>query len=177
VSITLPARALGFWDVTRQRRIVETGDYDLFLGRSAADTPAGTVLSVRGETIPDRNLTTATPAISYDTYSGTTLVDTTKAAGTAVSATGPGQWIAFSHVALGSATSLTARVSRTGAAATIQVRLDGPAGTLLGTVNVPDTGSRYAWADSTAALAGAAGTHDLYLVFTGAARLDTVTLR
>jgi beta-glucosidase len=177
VSITLPAKALEFWDVTRQRRVVETGDYDLLLGDSATNTPVSTVLSVHGETIPDRNLSTATPAITYDTYSGTTLVDTTKAAGTAVSATGAGQWIAFSDVALGSAAALTARVSRTGgSAATIEARLDGPTGTLLGTVTVPDTAARYTWADASAALAGATGTHDLYLVFTGPARLDTVRL-
>jgi beta-glucosidase len=178
VAITLPAKELEFWDVTRQRRVVETGDYDLLIGGSAANTPASTVLSVRGETIPDRNLATATPAITYDAYSGTTLVDTTKAAGTAVAATGAGQWIAFSDVALGSATALTARVSRTGgSAATIQARLDSPTGTLLGTLTVPDTGARYTWTDATATLTGATGTHDVYLVFTGAARLDTLRLQ
>ena len=94
-------------------------------------------------------------------------------------ATASGQWIKFGSVAWpATATTLTASVARAGpAAASIQVRLDHPtSGTLLGTVTVPSTGDRRTWVDARATLQAASGQHDVYLVFTGAAAVNTVTV-
>ena len=94
-----------------------------------------------------------------------------------MSATAAGQWIAFRSVAVGAATAVTARVSRPGAAAaTIEVRLGSPTGTRVATLALPRTADRYTWTTASAALAGAAGRQDLYLVFTAPALLDTVNL-
>lgn len=70
----------------------------------------------------------------------------------------------------------TARVANPGAASTVQIRLGHPVtGRLLGTAAVPTTDDAYTY--TTAALAAAAGRHDVYVVFTGPARLATLTLR
>jgi beta-glucosidase len=180
VNLTLKAADLAFWDVTRSRPVVESGTYDILLGTSAASTPASLALTVTGETIPARQLTgPATPAATFDDYNGVSLVDTTRAAGTAVAATASGQWIKFGTVAWpAAASSLTANVSRAGGgAATIQVRLDNPtSGPLLGTVPVPDTADRRSWRDVRVPLRAASGQHDVYLVFTGPAALNTITV-
>jgi beta-glucosidase len=178
VRIPLKRSDLAFWDVTRSRPVVEGGTYDILVGASATDMRRTATLQVKGETIPPRDLRATTAAWTFDDYAGTTLVDTTKAAGTAVAATAAGQWITFADANLGSGvTKITARVSTPGAApAGIQVRLGGPNGRLLGTLAVPATGDRYAWTTATGSLRRAAGRHDVYLVFTGAAQVDSVRI-
>jgi beta-glucosidase len=178
VTLTLKASDLAFWDVTRSRPVVETGTYDLLLGGSSARVQASAALDVRGERIPARDLSGTTVAETFDDYSGTTLVDATRTSGTAVAATAAGQWIAFTDVALdGGARSVTAQVANASTTpATIEVRLDGPAGRLVGTIAVPATGSRYSWTNVSSALHAVPGRHDVYLVFTGPGELDSIRL-
>ncbi|GAA4455057.1 glycoside hydrolase family 3 protein [Phytohabitans houttuyneae] len=178
-SVRIPLRAgdLSYWDVTRGRPVVESGTYDLLVGSSATDIRRTATLKVKGETTPPRTLRAPVAAWTFDDYAGTTLVDTTKQAGTAVAATAAGQWVRYSDVDLGGGPGrATLRVSAD-APAGVEVRLDHPTrGRLLGTVAVPATGGRYAWTEVSGALARTGGRHDVYLVFTGAARLDTVRL-
>ncbi|SDZ28792.1 beta-glucosidase [Micromonospora pattaloongensis] len=180
VRLSLRAADLAFWDVTRERRVVENASHDVLIGASAADIRGRASLRVRGETIPPRDLSAApVAAMNFDDYSGVTLVDTTKAAGTAVAATAAGQWIEFADVAFPpDTTAISARVATPGdSPARIELRLGHPTrGRSIGTIAVPATGDRYAWTTVSADLRRAAGRHDLYLVFTGAARLDTVRL-
>ncbi|SCG72624.1 Cellulose binding domain-containing protein [Micromonospora humi] len=79
-----------------------------------------------------------------------------------------GDYIKVKGVAFGSgATSYTARVASAGSGGTIELRLDGTGGPLVGTCRVSGTGGWQTWADTTCAVSGATGTHDLYLRFTG----------
>ncbi|MEV7328839.1 glycoside hydrolase family 3 C-terminal domain-containing protein [Micromonospora sp. NPDC093244] len=179
VILRLPAADLAHWDVTRSRWVVESSVHDLMVGASAGDIRARTQIRVRGETVPDRDLSRTTRAENFDRYSGVRLLDETKASGTVVGATGAGQWIAFADAALRpGARTLTARVARAGAGTgTIQVRLGSPTGRLLGTVTVPSTGDDYRYVSVEADLARAAGTHDVYLVFDSPLRLATFSIR
>jgi hypothetical protein len=144
---------------------------------SATDIRRTATLKVKGETIPPRDLRGPVAAWTFDEYAGTTLVDTTRTAGTAVAATAAGQWVGYSDVDLrGGPCRAALRVSAD-APATVEVRLDHPTrGRPLGTVTVPATGGRYAWTDVSAALRRVGGRHDVYLVFTAPVRLDTVRL-
>lgn len=173
------ASDLQFWDVTRNKWVLETGRYDLMAGGSSADTPQSAALAVHGEVIPPRDLSVPTQAQNFDDYSsGVQLVDTSKAAGTSVASAGGGQWIKFAGALLKDPRTFTASVASAGTGGSIQVRLDNPSsGRLLGTVQVPDTGSVYTYQTVTAPLASVTGQHDVYLVFTGQARLDTFSLR
>ncbi|MGW5608960.1 glycoside hydrolase family 3 C-terminal domain-containing protein [Streptomyces sp. NPDC003753] len=176
VRLKLRDSDLAHWDVTRSKWVVETGTYDVMIGASSTDIRTRTSLKVRGETIPPRDLSGVTRAENFDDYSAVSLVDESKASGTAVSATADGAWLKFTDTRLGSgASTLTARLA--GAAGTLEVRLGSPTGRLLGTAHVDGTSSPYTYATVTAALTGASGRADVYLVLSKGLRLSTFTLR
>src|SRR5262249_4410761 len=60
-----------------------------------------------------------------------------------------------------------ARVASAGAGGNIQIHLDSPSGTLVGTSSVPGTGGPQTYADAFCQLNGASGIHSVYLVYTG----------
>lgn len=65
------------------------------------------------------------------------------------------------------AASFAARVASNTNGGNIELRLDGVAGTLVGTCAVTKTGGWQTWSTSTCSVAGAKGVHDLFLKFTG----------
>lgn len=95
----------------------------------------------------------------------------------AVDTTGPvlmglcgGAWLKYSAVDFGAGvSSFTADVGVPAAYAggQIEVRLDSPTGTLVGTLTVAGTGQWSTLVPQTTAIAGATGRHNLYLVFRG----------
>jgi beta-glucosidase len=176
VGFTLRAPDLAHWDVAQGRFVVEPGAYDVLVGRSSADVQLATTLEVAGEPIPPRALRGRdTAAVDFDDHHRVELVDETRTRGDAVAATGPGGWIEFREVDFGDGVErFTAQVAKEGGdAASIQLCLGDPAtGPVIGTAPVPATGGRYTWAKATAAVYGAAGVHDLYLVFTGPLRIS-----
>jgi beta-glucosidase len=179
VRLTLRAADLAHWDVTRNKWVVETSAHDLLVGSSSADIRQRATLGVRGETVPARDLTKTTRAVDFDDYSGVRFVDESKVRGDAIGATNSGQWVKFADVALGSgARTFSARTAKaTTGSGTIQIRLDSPTGRLAGTAPVASTGDIYAYATTTAALSGATGRHDVYLVFSGDLRISTFSLK
>ena len=114
----------------------------------------------------------ARQAEHFSTMSGVSVVSHTQSqGGTRVGSISNGNWIAFTPYALSNATVFTARVARssTSGTRTIQVRAGSQTGTLLGTVNVPSTGSSSTYTNATVNLSAnrPAGATTLYLVFTG----------
>jgi hypothetical protein len=65
------------------------------------------------------------------------------------------------------ATSFDARVASSTSGGSIELRLDSAKGKLVGTVAVAGTGGAQTWATKSCPVTGAAGIHDLFLVFTG----------
>lgn len=179
INFSLPAAELAFWDVTQEKWIIESGLYDILIGRSSGDIRLATTLRVLGETIPHRNLYQVTRAENYDDYSGVRLVDETRESGTAVGATAPGDWIAFKGADFGSgAKEFVASVSNANASPVLlEIRLDSPNGNLVGTAVALTTEDVYNWATVTASVDGAAGVHDVYLVFGGGLRIRTFTFQ
>jgi beta-glucosidase len=178
VRFTVRASDLAFWDVTRNKWVVERSPFDLMAGSSSADIASSATLQVDGEVIPPRNLAVATPAQNFDDYQGAQLVDQSKASGTAVGATA-GQWIEFAHSDLRTGPSaFTAQVANgTPGTAAIEIRLDNPvSGPVIGTATVPSTGDVYRYTTATASVAGAHGIHDVYLTFTGDLRIASFSL-
>jgi beta-glucosidase len=173
VRVQFPVQAsdLAFWDVTRSRWVVESSPFDVMVGPSSADIQQTATLQVHGETIPPQDLAGHwTQAENFDDYQGINLVPQTPAAGTAVAATGAGQWVKFGTVDLGNGLAkFSAQVAKADTApATIEVRLDNPVnGPVIATVPVTSTGGQYTWSTVTAPVTGASGIHDLYLDFTG----------
>ncbi|GAB2811432.1 glycoside hydrolase family 3 C-terminal domain-containing protein [Streptomyces daliensis] len=179
VRLTLRAADLGHWDVTRGRKVVEDGVHDIMVGASSRDVRGRTSLRVRGEKIPARDLSRTTRATGFDDYEGVRLVDESKVRGDAVGATDEGAWLLFSDADLGAgARTFTARAAKeTGGTGTITVRLGSPTGPVAARAEVPSTGSRYTYVTTSARLRGARGRQDVYLVFSGAVRLSTFSIR
>ncbi len=172
VELRISAADLGFWDITRDRRCVETARHSILIGRSSTDTRLTAAFDVLGERIPPRAIFAAPlAATAFDEYCATTMTDTTPEYGDAVRSLEPGAWLAFEDVDLGDgATRCHAQVaSEATGAGTIELRLDDPLnGLLLGTLQVPPTGQRHNWVESGTPLADARGVHALYAVFSSA---------
>ncbi|XXV01812.1 glycoside hydrolase family 43 protein [Sorangium sp. So ce1335] len=65
------------------------------------------------------------------------------------------------------AVSFDARVASANGGGSIELRLDSPTGTLVGTCTVQGTGGPQTWVTNSCPVDGATGIHDLYLKFTG----------
>jgi beta-glucosidase len=180
VRFTVPASDLAYWDVTRNRWVVERSAFDLMVGGSSADIARSARLRVDGDVIPPRNLAATTLAENFDDYQGALLADQSTAGGTAVAATAAGQWIKFAGSDLRSRPSaFTAQVAKgTPGTATIDIRLDNPvSGPVIGTATVSATGDVYRYTPVTASLTRAGGIHDVYLVFGGDLRIASFSMR
>jgi beta-glucosidase len=185
VEIPLPVSSLAFWDVATHRMTVDPGNYEVMAGSSSDAIRQSTLLTIRGRWPGPRQIGAAIAAADFDDYDQVTLVDATPEDGDAVtpaSGDGPG-WILFRAVSLAESGSgglaVTARVAREEPGeASLDLWCDHPAdGRFLGSVPVPYTGGRYAWAEVSASLAPAAGVRDLYVVLRGRQRLASVCLR
>ena len=66
ISMTFEKNRLRFWDVTRQKFVVESGAYKFYAGASSEDVRCALHIQVIGEKIPPRNMFKLTPAIDYD---------------------------------------------------------------------------------------------------------------
>jgi beta-glucosidase len=175
VKLDFRVSDLAHWDVTRNKWTVESADHDVMIGASSGDIRQRATLSVRGETVPARDLTRPTRVADFDDHQGAELVDESKPSGDAV-ALGAGEWIKFAGAGFGGAgvQGLTLRAAKQSAGeATVEVRLGGPSGPLAGTVTVPSTGDRYAYRNLTAAITGVSGGRDVYLVAGGDVRLSS----
>ncbi|WP_437670186.1 glycoside hydrolase family 43 protein [Sorangium sp. So ce131] len=79
-----------------------------------------------------------------------------------------GDYIKVKGVDFGTgAVSFDARVASATGGGNIELRLDGAAGTLVGTCAVGGTGGPQTWVTTSCTVDGATGVHDLYLKFTG----------
>ncbi|HWO61108.1 MAG TPA: glycoside hydrolase family 3 C-terminal domain-containing protein [Umezawaea sp.] len=175
VTLTVKAADLATWDVTRERSVVEGGRYDFSVGRSATDIVRTLPVDVAAERIPDRDLRKPTQAQNFDDYAGVTLTDTSRSGGTSASVAAGG-WLAYRDSRLANAKGIEVTASSPNGAR-LTVRLDDPVnGRVLGVVALPATGDHYAYRSATAELAGASGTHDVFLVFDAPAVVSTFRL-
>ncbi|WP_433618926.1 carbohydrate-binding protein [Paenibacillus cellulositrophicus] len=125
------------------------------------------VLSLFPGTVLAASAFSQTPASSFSSQSGIQLENSTEG-GQNVAFIDNGDYIAFSNVDFGSgASSIDVRVASNNNGGQIEVRLDNPNGTLIGTVTVPGTGGWQSWVTRSAPVSSVTGVHTLYLKFTG----------
>ncbi|MEV6349344.1 glycoside hydrolase family 3 C-terminal domain-containing protein [Actinoplanes sp. NPDC051851] len=173
VTFALTPEDLRRWDQTRQKWITESSVYDVLIGSSSSDIRQRASLSVHGETIPARDLSTSTRAETFDAYRGVRLLDEAKGSGTVIGASAAGDWVAFKDVALRGGRTLTLSASGSGS---VEVRLGSPHGRLLGTAAVPSTGGPYAYTTVTSPVSPASGRQDVYLIPSPGLRLATFSI-
>ena len=73
IEITVDDKNLRFYDVSREKFCVETGEYEFSAGASSADIRLCGTVRVAGEKVPPRDLSKTTKAINYDDKSGTRM--------------------------------------------------------------------------------------------------------
>ncbi|MDG0812674.1 carbohydrate-binding protein [Cohnella rhizosphaerae] len=80
----------------------------------------------------------------------------------------PGDWTAYANVNLTGMTKAEFKFAsdKTGI---VRLRIGGPSGTVIGTLNIASTGGLQTWKTAQIALAPAAGIQNLYLTFENAA--------
>jgi beta-glucosidase len=177
--ISVPLERLKLWDVAAGRMVMPPGPVEICAGASSADIRQSATLPVPAGARARRPVQVA--AADFDDYSNATLVDATRAAGTAVTPADPARpgWLKFTRLQPrrdGGA------VFRAACSAPAGGRIEiwpGPPGDeagqgagRLGSVPVPCTGDRYAWTEVYTAIGLPAGTDEVCLVLHGAVRLD-----
>jgi len=111
-------------------------------------------------------LITPIMAANFNTASGVATENCVEGGQNLTSIT-DGDWIAFSNIHLDGTNAFVARAASATTGGNIEIHLDSPTGTLIGICTVPSTGSWQNYADAYCAITNTAGSHTIYLVFTG----------
>jgi hypothetical protein len=109
-------------------------------------------------------------AESFDDQSGVSVQGCSDGSGCgqSIGYTDHGDYLKWNRVHFGDgAESVSVRVASHSSGGTLELRLDGPSGPLVGTVQFGGTGGWDNWTTVTAPISGASGVHGLYLVFRG----------
>jgi fibronectin type 3 domain-containing protein len=85
-----------------------------------------------------------------------------------------GDWSAYNSINLTGVNTFVARVASAGAGGNIEIHLDSPSGTWVGTCPVPGTGGSQTYVNAYCKVSGTSGTHNVYLVYTGGGNLFNV---
>ncbi len=121
-------------------------------------------------------------AESYSAQSGVATESTTDTdGGQDLGNLANGDWVRYNGVDFGStaATQFKARVASgaaSGVSGLIEVRLDSPSATPIGSLSVGNTGGWQSWKTTPANISSVTGTHDVYLTFTSGQPADFVNL-
>ncbi|MGY5050654.1 glycoside hydrolase family 16 protein [Streptomyces sp. 900105755] len=138
-----------------------------------------------GTTTPptgNRDAYSAIQAESYDSQSGVSTETTTDTGGGQdIGYVANGDWALYKGVTFGStaATQFYARVASGAAAGVsgqVQVRLDSPSNSPIGSFSVANTGGWQTWTTVPANISSVTGTHDVYLTFGSGQSADFVNV-
>jgi hyaluronate lyase len=113
-------------------------------------------------------VTTVVEAESFSSMSGVTVYTPTtdNSGGSHVSGISNGDWMAYKQMDFGVGTdSMDIRLASANTGGTMELRIDGPSGDVIGTYAITSTGGWSSWKTVTVPLSGASGKHDLYMVF------------
>ena len=113
---------------------------------------------------------TPIPAINFSSMSGVTPEPCAEG-GQALGQIHAGDWAIYPNVTLLGADTFVARLASGSLNSTIEIRLDNPAGTLIGICAVPATGNWQGYANAYTSVSNVSGIHDLCVVFSGGAGL------
>ena len=115
---------------------------------------------------PDYAVIFPTAAADYDAMSGVT-VETCAEGGQDIGGINSGDWSAYNNINLTGVNTFVARVAGASSGGNLEIHLDSPAGTLVGTCAVSGTGGWQTYLNVYCNISGASGTHTVYLVYTG----------
>jgi beta-glucosidase len=187
VNLSVSARDLAVWDVTRGRFVAEPGRYRVLAGRSSADLPLEAGLEVRGEPVPPRAaLGRALRAVDFDDADGIEIAERTRQSGEAiqVAARSGSGWVVLREVDARAAAHGSLTLARTHPGpAQVRIEVADAFDTWLtaATAQAPIAGERHTW-NEVAVEPGPAwaqlaeGIVDVRLVLYGAVRVGELRL-
>ncbi|GGJ02536.1 glycoside hydrolase family 3 protein [Paenibacillus hunanensis] len=139
VQLQLPVQELAFWDVTRSKYVVETGAYDVLIGRSSSDIRLEQSIQIEGETIPPRDPYQTIRAENYDNYQAIHLIEANDG-GAATEAINDNAWLLYTDMNFNSSvSSLTACLSSQTNTPEIKVYIDNIDSEPIASLSVPVT--------------------------------------
>ena len=125
--------------------------------------------------VTQRSAFTTLEAESYNSTNSTGMQTVSTATGSGIGYINSGDYAVFNKIDFGSgATSFKAIVADS-LTANIELHLNSPTGTLIGTLPVASTGDWNTYQEQTCNISGASGVNDLYLVFSGPVNIDSFT--
>ncbi len=141
-------------------------------GSFTAQLPAQSVTTFVGSTAPvviePISAFNKIEAENYTDQSGIEIEANTDDNGKNIGYIQNGDYTVYKKVDFGSgATKFQASAGSNSDGGNIEIRLDSPTGTLIGTCAVASTGGWKTWSDVSCAVSGVTGEHDVYLKFTG----------
>jgi beta-glucosidase len=141
VNFRLRTSDLAFWEVRSQDWVVETGTYEVCVGRSSEDIAGVATITVHGTTVEGRKLADGpVPASSADLSAGIAIVDTDAAACPVISPVRPGAWLAFRRCSTAGARSWGVVGANTGERpVTVRLHADAHDGPVLSLLTLPPT--------------------------------------
>jgi beta-glucosidase len=168
VNFRLRMSDLAFWDVLTQQWVVESGAYEVCVGRSAEDLVAVAGITVHGVTVSGRRLAAGpVPASAADTTAGIAIVDTDEEDCPVMSPVRPGAWLGFLRCDTTGARSWGVVGGNYGdRPVTVELHAESPDGPVLSLLAVPPTAARQP-AVVRAALPPLPERCDLFVVCTG----------
>ncbi|WP_010250403.1 endo-1,4-beta-xylanase [Acetivibrio cellulolyticus] len=139
-------------------------------------TPISTATPVPTATPGPRSAFTQIEAEEYNNVNSSTIEKVgTANGGSGLGYINNGDYTVYSKVDFGSgATSFKALVADAGTA-NIELRLNSPTGTIIGTLSVAETGGWNTYKEQTCSISKTSGVNDLYLVFSGGVNIDWFT--
>ncbi|HWE03787.1 MAG TPA: carbohydrate-binding protein [Tepidisphaeraceae bacterium] len=163
---TLKAASTGSWSNYESESTTVSGAtgihnlYLVFVGGSQVANVESFQFSSAGQ-----SATSTISALDFNSQKGGLQFDNFNGLGYA----NGGDWAEYNQINFGAGvTTFSANLSAlAGQAGSIQIRLDSPTGTLIGTLKATPTGSWSNYTQQTTKVTGASGVHNLYLVFVG----------
>ncbi len=111
-------------------------------------------------------VTFPTAAANYNSMSGV-VIEPCAEGGQDITSLEAGDWSAYSNINLTGVNTFVVRAASSSPGGNIEVHLDSPSGTLVGACVISATGGEQTYLNSYCNIAGASGTHTVYLVYTG----------
>ena len=139
-------------------------------GRPAREAVSGYAVNAASQQIQ---------ASSYNEMRGLQTETTTDAdGGYDLGYASDGSWAEYRRIDFGSGvSSVSIRMASAGGGGTVEFHLDSPTGPLIGTAPIQITGGWQAWTTASAAITGAAGVRNLFVVYGGVVNLNWFQFR
>jgi beta-glucosidase len=176
IIFNIDKETLQFYDVTREKFCVETGEYVFRVGSSSEDIRLEHCIWIDGEKIPAQTLEKTTPAINYDDKEGVVMLFSKKREKHYLVTEYRSGIIRYQQVTMNNITAVELEAATAEGSRRVFVHIDSVKEEPICIIDIPITLEKEAFVTCTGLLKGITGIHDLYLVLEGKVSLLSLKL-